>query len=239
MKERPIIFSTPMVQAILNTMPNVWPPQPIDPAKPFKWQTRRLVIPRQTKPRIPPRFMEPWLIDSEQQTYDDGRPLWVGFHTDYPTGEKWFCCDYGQPADQLYVRETWRPCQAPAHYDPSSCVEYVATPNCMHGHWGTTYRRGWKSPRFMPKWASRIQLEIKNVRVERVQDISEADAVAEGFRFNPEWKWRPLGSKEPSQPVDGRKWFANTWDALNDKRAPWSDNPWVWVIEFMPIRATQ
>ena len=78
----------------------------------------------------------------------------------------------------------------------------------------------------MPRWASRIDLEVTGVRAERLQEISEGDAVAEGC---PEQEWYR---------VDGgpSHWFKTAWDALNGKRAPWSSNPWVWVVEFERIK---
>ena len=76
----------------------------------------------------------------------------------------------------------------------------------------------------MPRWASRITLRITNVRVERVQEISEEDAQAEGFR------------REPAMPIDPRDWFRVLWDSINAGRGyPWSANPWVWVVEFTSI----
>lgn len=77
----------------------------------------------------------------------------------------------------------------------------------------------------MPRWASRITLEVTGVRVERLQDIADADAGAEGCPGIEEagsaWtsEWR-------------RDWFRGLWDTINGKRAAWSTNPWVWVVEF-------
>jgi hypothetical protein len=232
MQEHPIIFSGPMVQTILNTQPNVWPAIPIDPRKPFKWQTRRLVIPRQTKPRIPPRFMEPWLINGVQETMDNGVPLWVGFHPDYPTGEKWFGCDYGKAGDQLWVRETWCPVDD-SEGGGGQWIDYRATPRYAASHpagWDNEpdahEALKWRPSIHMKRWMSRIQLEIKNVRVERVQAISGEDIIAEGA-------WRRDWTR-----VDGndRRAFQQLWDAINEKRGGgWDANPYVWVIDFMRL----
>jgi len=95
----------------------------------------------------------------------------------------------------------------------------------------------WMSPLFMPKWASRIQIKVKGVQCERLQDISVADAVAEGFPC-------PLGSKStfpcPSDKIHRncknchypQDIFIITWNEINGKKYPWRFNPWVWRIEF-------
>ena len=84
----------------------------------------------------------------------------------------------------------------------------------------------WRPSIHMPRWASRITLEITNVRVERLQDISEEDAKAEGCRI---WKGVP-GDGEMS----ATQAFVRLWDSINGKKPgrTWRDNPWVWVIEF-------
>ena len=91
----------------------------------------------------------------------------------------------------------------------------------------------WKSPLFMPRWASRITLEITNVRIERVQDISEADAMAEGV-------WQPgqvvhadMKGFRGTTNYSARNQFMHTWEAINFGRGyGWNSNPWVWVISF-------
>lgn len=82
----------------------------------------------------------------------------------------------------------------------------------------------WRPSLFMPRWASRITLEITGVRVERLQAISEADAIAEGYP-NPHKAERPA------------MWFRRLWDSINAGRGyGWSVNPWVWVIEFQQVK---
>lgn len=85
----------------------------------------------------------------------------------------------------------------------------------------------WKSPRFMPRWASRITLRVLDVRVERVQEITGRDVLAEGV------------DNGKSNPAQGERWenmqrmaFEELWESINGKRAPWSSNPWTWVIQF-------
>ncbi len=114
-------------------------------------------------------------------------------------------CPYGQPGDRLWVREVaaWNP----ELREPGD-VWYRADKN-------------WRSPIYMPRWASRLTLEIVGVRVERLQDISERDVAAE------------LGLSRMTRDYK-RPRFVDAWDALNGKRpgCAWSDNPWVWRIEF-------
>ena len=76
----------------------------------------------------------------------------------------------------------------------------------------------------MPRWASRITLEITNIRVERLQDISEADAIAEGATAS------IVGDNLNF--LKYRAGYQTLWDSINGKKAPWDSNPWVWVIEF-------
>lgn len=106
----------------------------------------------------------------------------------------------------LWVREAWRP-------RDDGAVEYAADLD-------DAARRStqWKSPLFLPRRASRIDLLVLAVRRERLQEISEHDARAEGAN--------PAGDES------AREAYARMWDAVNERRAPWSSNPWVWVIEF-------
>ena len=89
----------------------------------------------------------------------------------------------------------------------------------------------WRGGRFMPRWASRITLEVTNVRVERVQEISEKDVLAEGYGLQP---WHLNENGEPEGPRTAG--FAELWDSINAKRGyPWEDNPWVWVVKFRVV----
>lgn len=132
-------------------------------------------------------------------------------------------CPYGVPGDTLWVRETWGEWGS-----VDGCVCYKADGD-LSGI------RGWRSPMFMPRWASRINLTIKDVRVERVQDISEADAIAEGATFH---DGRPIGHHGwrhdfGSVYETARDSYAALWGRINAKRNyPWDANPWVWVVEW-------
>ncbi len=129
-------------------------------------------------------------------------------------------CPYGQPGDRLWVRETWY--QIHNKDFTTGQVIYKAD------GWESEDKKplGWRSPMFMPRWASRILLEIVSIRVERVQEISIDDIFAEG-------------SPRMSSDEDGSElyeWYSDLWDSLNAKRYPWESNPWVWAIEFRRVQ---
>jgi len=126
------------------------------------------------------------------------------------------CC-YGYIGDRLWVREDWNMVENDKGND---CLQYLADIDpsewAMYGPWEPSID--------MPRCASRIDLEIIGVRVERLQDISEDDVHAEGCYFM-------TTGREHAQ-----KWFRNLWDSINTKRCyGWDANPWVWVIEFRKI----
>ena len=130
-----------------------------------------------------------------------------------------------QPGDHLYVRETWA-------YS-ADCEHY----NHLHGENKILYRADnpvcifkWRPSIHMPKWASRITIEVLSVRVERVQDISEKDAIAEGV--NP-MTWINHPEKEPVY----RVMFWSLWDSLYAQKGyGWTANPWVWATEFRVLK---
>ncbi len=128
-------------------------------------------------------------------------------------------CPYGAPGDRLWVRETFR-------------IEGGARPE--HGPNGVHFRAdedepgiGWRPSIFMPRWASRLTLEVTEVRVERLGALTYDDAQAEGVDFFP---------LAPGCSLVQR--FALGWDAINGKRGfPWASNPWVWVVAFRRVAA--
>lgn len=183
MKERPILFSAPMVRAILEGR---------------KTQTRRIA-----------RLTAAGRLKAAGSSKN--------WHPDDP--EAVLACPYGVPGDRLWVREAWRLCEEanavkPRDTNPAFRCWYEA--DVPHQPGFGRLRPGM----FMPRWASRILLEITNVRVQRLQEISDADAVAEGL----------VGLDRPLH------WFRQLWDSINSKRAPWSSNPWVRAITFAPIQ---
>lgn len=127
-------------------------------------------------------------------------PEWRSVHT---------LCPYGQPGDRLWVRETFM--------DLGACYLYRADSSAEQERAAAAPRQPWKPAIHMPRAASRITLEVTGVRVERLQDISEADARAEGAAAPPHLSYR-----------DGYAWL---WDSINGPGA-WDLNPYVWCISF-------
>jgi hypothetical protein len=203
MKERPIIFNANEVRATLDG---------------HKTQFRRvLTVPWKGSVRTTP--YEPYWVDS------DGRLLFCDEWGDYHDVEKTLLSPFGKPGDHLWVRETWHEVKTLARHLGDECesvVWYRATEPV------DAINEGWRSPVTMPRRASRITLEVMSVRVERLQNISEADARAEGVS--------PLTfiNGEPADERAYRGMFAILWAAINDADA-WGDNPWVWVIEFKRV----
>jgi len=220
MKERPILFSGPMVRAILAGT---------------KTQTRRVV-----------KDCGLW---ETQPGLTDLRPITAD-------------CPYGQPGDRLWVRETFciETSQDVGYYPPphndGRPLREVEDP---HGEWGTWWERPhykatdpapelaypddegepkvkWSPSIHMPRWASRLTLEITGVRVERLQDISDADALSEGVErlinedgfidYHHQWG-------KVIKAMDAASSFRSLWDSINAARGlGWDTNPWVWVITF-------
>ena len=133
-------------------------------------------------------------------------------------------CPYGQPGDRLWVRETWaafgvreipkeRGCHVVIYREDEEPVQHAY---------------GWRPSIHMPRWASRITLEVTDVRVERVQDITLDDVNAEGV------------SESRTTFIDehnARGHFADTWNNLNAKRGfSWDSNPWVWCVTFKQLK---
>lgn len=212
-KERPILFSGEMVRAILAGN---------------KTQTRRVVKPQ------PPSNVE-------SATHNNARDAWFWWDNGL-TGDK-FECPYGKVGDRLWVRESW--CRKwnergfvynSAGELDASCVHYRADGYDVLACDGDGYlkrRKGggecspWTPSIHMPRWASRILLEITDVRVERLQDISEADAIAEGC---------VVSGSDGKFSVPGPVYrYEQLWDSINGKKHPWASNPWVWVIAFKKV----
>jgi len=138
---------------------------------------------------------------------------------------------YGVEGDLLWVRETWNHDTGPDG-EPSEFqqVRYRAS--------GTYDGEKWRPSIFMPRWASRISLRVIGVRVERLQEITGGDIVAEGIwpdlSYDPEKRAPSEGRTVDADFLRGR--FATGWDSINAKRGyGWDVNPWVWVIEFEKV----
>jgi hypothetical protein len=231
MKERPIIMGAESVRAILEGR---------------KTQTRRVVKPQ-------PKFI--------------GAPN-VPFKTDDANPRGIIDCPYGKVGDRLWVRENWGVVSHTFDENENICdwkPNRPATP-IQELKFGTGYYDGhviyeadggfewnagddcsietksdWKSSMFMPRSASRITLEITDIRVERVQDITAKDATAEGVgrlfeidvAFDGKFTDIPFNMEEGLAVHQ----FARLWDSINAKRGyPWDKNPWVWVLTFKVVQ---
>ena len=224
MKERPIIINTSLIPATLQGR---------------KTQTRRVIKPQPTCHCAKP--------DWRGQIIS-----WRGYK--YKGRQGWFCyicgnglkpidewsahgilCPYGQVGDRLWVKETWM-------------LTTSAKDNEIIKDWFVVYKDGikvvtepdqswlfrdrdncfdkWRSSRFMPRWASRITLEITGIRVERLKDIWIKDAIAEGCSLD--FDMKHFGNFQ--DPISK---FQTLWDSLNAMRGyGWETNPFVWVLEF-------
>lgn len=237
-REIPILFSTPMVQAIISGN---------------KTQTRRIV-----KPQYPivcgkdgKAFMSHNPI-----IYDNGDTAWTAAFRTEENGRNFHVkCPYGQPGNVvLWVRETWRQIynenDSISGYDWSNPIyQYKAdNPEAVYqddgdgsiaiNKDGTERMLPWKPSIFMPRAACRIFLKVTNVRVERLQDISEEDAIAEGVESltpNSPYPVYQDYRREKGQWV-ATAWasFQTLWQSINGEES-WNNNPLVWCITFEKI----
>ena len=153
------------------------------------------------------------------------------WHRDDPDAVK--ACPYGQPGDRLWVREAWAPLESVivGHQRIHKCA-YRATNggNMVEFSPGCDYLVRWKPSIHMPRWASRLTLEVVGVRVERVQEIGDEDAVKEGCKGFVMPMEPDQGSTDGQSPAEE---FRDLWDHINASRGfGWDKNPWVWVVEF-------
>ncbi len=231
MKERPILFSGPMVRALLEGR---------------KTQTRRMVKPQPTQ------------MTNGEVAWPEGRAGGV-LHRP-PAPQLWVDtnCPYGQPGDRLWVREAWRPfwdgVDEPGQL--GDCIQYRADgakikPEVPDVETGYRFDNmcdaedpdpRWRPSIHMPRWACRIVLEVTAVRVERVRDIAPGDALAEGIQsFTKDGTLLKFWPCDPAEgpmkrawqdlPTSPREAFFDLFYGIN-KRAPRDQNPWVWVVEF-------
>lgn len=223
MKETPIPFKGPMVRAILDGR---------------KTQTRRII-----------KNTGLYAIDE-------------AIHAKETAGREKAAllsrCPYGKPGNRLKVKEAaWMWCEKMPNgltktgrakwlYLPLQsgsgvyCADHPSKPNIdvVSPNTGNQWEWRKKITRFLPSWASRITLEVVNVRVERLQDISEEDAKAEGtFSISEDLKQQAarIALSEGKDRVGGKDYFRQLWQSINGTDS-WNQNPWVWVIEFRRIQ---
>ncbi|MDD1133173.1 morphogenetic protein [Pseudomonas shahriarae] len=229
-KERPILFSAPMVRAILEGRKTV---------------TRRAI---KVQPHIDASGN--FCVGSSNYGQDGyGKPVTKHFVNG--------CCPYGKPGDRLWVRETF----ALLGNEDGCCIDWqdnlvkgderdaarIYRASCPPGDYGLNqipakaewkpdteameYDGAWRPSIHMPRWASRILLEITDVRVERLQDITYEQAAAEGVHRGPlrEWCASDEGGACHKYPVPA---FRDLWQSVGGN---WNANPWVWVVEFKRV----
>ena len=215
--EHPILFNAEMIRAILDGR---------------KTQTRRVIKPQPSGNNV--------TLKSGVTGY------WIGW--DNEGDEAWNAsCPYGKSGDRLWVREEWRTenvynAASPKVISETAILQFRADMGMKWigdrkpapDEWGK-----WRRSIHMPRWASRITLDVKDIRVEQVQDIGEENAVAEGIPFDSQY------FRAVIHPVKGtlKHWptanmaFGKLWDSINaEKGFGWDQNPYVWVIEFEKVR---
>jgi len=208
MRERPILFAGDMVREILAG---------------GKTQTRRVVMP------------QPDFAAQPRWTFGPGHSGegWYCSETEYPDeGSVYYECPYGIPGDRLWVRETWATHnildgKPPREASEDAPVWYKAGGQVKNSRpYIRTTRGSWRPSIHMPRWMSRITLEVTSVHVERIRDIGRepADALAEGIQ---------LRGDSTAAPFNAVSDFAALWDRINERRGfGWKVNPWVWVVKF-------
>jgi len=222
MKERPIIFNSEMVRAVLEGR---------------KTQTRRIMknqpVPSKT------REGDYWFSCNKMHSMVHVSDFIPG-NCLMPDAHEFFSmsCPFGAVGDRLWVRETW---QGPLFdeeqldeflrdtdpfYTPKYC-QYAADggPKPEYSDRDDNIRYGWRPSIHMPRWASRITLEITGVRVERLASISPDDALAEGY---------PAERAADGGHLDPWLWFRGLWDGIYPEQS-FKANLWVWVIEFKRV----
>lgn len=222
MKVTPLIFSTDMIRALLDG--------------------------RKTQARLPIKNVFSHLVPALGEYRDcikdiDGMPSCIEYRP-----SNWEVCPYGQPGDLLWVREAFAIRYQSWHYTdghryridykaggPAPIHPYKA-PRAYPRHSHTTDGElAWAPSIHMPRWASRITLRITDVRVQRVQDISNDDITHEGMK---EWPPDEPGTLTELGEQAIRGSFHVLWDCINASRGHlWESNPWVWALTFEVIQA--
>lgn len=221
MSERPILFNADMVRAVLDGR---------------KTQTRRIM---KSQP-VPSKTREGdfWFSCNKTRSMVHVSDFIPGNCANLPDAHEYLsmCCPFGAVGDRLWVRETWMPDAPRDGYwgdvefygckgSPLSMIPelYRKPEHCIHrASWDGSGMNGWTPSIHMPRWASRITLEITGVRVERLQNMSGEDARSEGFAY------------ENSHVLGDIDEFSRVWTSIYGADS-WQVNPWVWVIEFQRV----
>ncbi|MER1063004.1 hypothetical protein AAA605_12405 [Pseudomonas aeruginosa] len=239
MKERPILFTGPMVRAIIEgrktVTRRVMKYQPHEDASVTVGNYNVTVVDRHGEQQPGPEAFGAWWSD----------------------GERGCICPHGQPGDRLWVRETWTDvnlCGAPAlaYRADEDIRDLMEEPGFLDDRGAFNYddprvkpypfacwyadldQARWRPSIHMPRWASRILLEITAVRVERLQDISEEQALAEGVRGEPCDHARQACADIGCWGDTAKGAFGFLWESLNGEGS-WAENPLVWVVEFKRV----
>lgn len=229
MKEHPILFTAPMVNAVLSGRKTV---------------TRRLAkIPAEGRNNGALYDVVPSLLGHGADLFD------AQYRMDSPRVVR---CPLGAPGHRIWVRETWYD-HRPGKKDPSAidfrathwCSDWKARCPCADGE----NKGRWRPSIHMPRWASRISLEVVSVRAERLHAIDDADVEREGIRGWSKdralWKYAPADDEGDGPcwpwtdcPLTAREAFKKLWTELYGE-ASWAENPWVWRVEFRTNSARQ
>ncbi|HEK0243435.1 hypothetical protein FA568_09800 [Pseudomonas aeruginosa] len=204
-RERPILFNDQMVRAILEGRKTV---------------TRRVVKP------------QPDFLGSMVDPNTPFKTLDAGLHAR-------ITCPYGEPGDRLWVREAWAAdaqvdAIAPSDLSQGEPIWYPADLSVRQTGCSMISKGRVRPSIHMPRWASRILLEITAVRVERLQDISEEQALAEGVRGEPCDHTRQACADIGCWGDTAKGAFGFLWESLKGEGS-WAANPWVWVVEFKRV----
>ncbi len=223
MKPLGTLFKSSMVRALLNTKVGSWPAEPIDPSLAFKWQTRRIV-------KFDLRDGDGQKAEPDRATVDNSFPEIGPPELRMPYGVKdsdmevWFRypAPLGPIGRKLYVKETFGYFQGMKNFP----IQYRADCELDSDEEEAAVDK-WKPSIFMPRLASRIDLEVMQIRVQRLQDISEEDAIAEGVPID-----RETVRKFDYSPV---KAYRSLWESINGPNS-WDLNPWVFTYSLKRLR---
>lgn len=221
MKQRPIIFNEYQVRALLDgSMTQTRRIMKVQPSEHFTPMNMALETDYEA------HWYTPGIVDKHGYLQPSKHDVFG-----VASEDEGYTCPFGAVGDCIWVRETWNKYGGLVTYRADyDWIEDMKKEMACHA----SYPK-WHPSIHMPRWASRILLEITDVRVERLNDISQEDAQAEGMELT---GWRPTYSDPDS---GGEVWtpydnFALLWESIYGEES-WQSNPWVWVIEFKRIEA--